>query len=55
VPYDDYLIELLKNERRGKAYLDAALEDDDTRVFQMALRNVAQARGITRIAAKSTR
>jgi DNA-binding phage protein len=39
VPYDDYLIESLKNQRRAKAYLDAALEDDDPRVFMMALRN----------------
>ena len=56
VPYDDYLIESLKDPRRAKAYLNAALEDDDDpHVFQMALRNVAQARGITWVAAKSTR
>jgi probable addiction module antidote protein len=54
VPYDDYLIESLKNQRRAKAYLNAALEDDDPRVFLMALRNVAQARGFSRVAAKST-
>lgn len=45
VPYDDYLIEALKNQRRAKAYLNAALEDGNPRVFLMALRNVAQARG----------
>jgi len=48
VSYDDYLIELLKNQSRAKAYLDAALEDDDPRVLLMALRNVTQARGISR-------
>jgi DNA-binding phage protein len=44
VPYDDFLIESLKNRRRAKAYLNAALEDGDLRVFLMALRNVARAR-----------
>ena len=46
VPYDDYLIESLKNQRRAKAYLNAALEDGDPRVFLLALRNVAKARGV---------
>ena len=54
VPYDDYLIESLKNQRRANAYLNAALEDDDPRVFLMALRSVAQARGFSKVAAKST-
>jgi probable addiction module antidote protein len=54
VAYDDYLIESLKNQRRAKAYLNAALEDDDPRVFLLALRNVAQARGFAKVAAKST-
>jgi DNA-binding phage protein len=54
VPYDDYLIELLKSRRRAKAYIYAALEDDDPRVFLMAVRNVAQARKLGKIAAKST-
>jgi len=47
VPYDDYLIESLKNQRRAKAYLIAALEDGDLRIFLTALRNVAQARGFS--------
>jgi DNA-binding phage protein len=47
VPYDDYLLESLKNQRRAKAYLNAALEDDDPRVFLMALRNIAQAHGFS--------
>ena len=53
IPYDDYLIEFLKNQRRAKAYLNAALEAGDPRVFRMALRNVAQARGFNKVAAKS--
>jgi DNA-binding phage protein len=44
--YDDYLIESLRNHRRAKAYLNAALEDGDSRVFLLALRNVAKARGL---------
>jgi probable addiction module antidote protein len=54
VPYDDYLIGSLKNQRRAKAYLNAALEDGDTRVFLLALRNVAKARGFSTLATKST-
>jgi len=46
VPYDDYLIESLKNQRRAKAYLNAGLEDGDPRVFLLALRNVGKARGV---------
>jgi DNA-binding phage protein len=44
--YDDYLIESLRNQRRAKAYLNAALEDGDARVFLLALHNVAKARGV---------
>jgi DNA-binding phage protein len=44
--YDDYLIESLRNQRRAKAYLNAALEDGEPRVFLLALRNVAKARGV---------
>ena len=46
VPYDDYLIESLKDRRRAEAYLKVAVEEDDPLVFLLALRNVAQARGI---------
>jgi probable addiction module antidote protein len=53
VSYDDYLIESLKDSGRAEAYLKAALEDDDSRVFLQALRNVAQARGVSKVAAKS--
>ena len=53
VPYDEYLIDLLKDRRRAEAYLKAALEEDDPRVFLLALRNVAQARGFSKVAARS--
>ena len=53
VSYDEYLIGSLKDSRRAEAYLKAALEDDDPRVFLLALRNVAQARGVSNVAAKS--
>jgi probable addiction module antidote protein len=53
VPYDDYLIKSLKDRRRAEAYLNAALEEDDPRVFLLALRNVAQARGMSKLAARS--
>jgi len=53
VAYDDYLIESLKDRRRAEAYLKAALEEEDPKVFLLALRNVAQARGVSKVAAKS--
>jgi DNA-binding phage protein len=46
VPFDDYLIESLKDRRLTEAYLNAALEEDDPRVFQLALLDVAQAGGM---------
>jgi probable addiction module antidote protein len=54
VPHNDFLIESLRNQQRAKAYLNAALEDDDPRVFLLALRNVAQARGFSKVATRST-
>jgi len=53
VSHDRYLPGLLKDHRRAKAYLKAALEDDDPRVFLLALRNVAQARGMSKVATQS--
>ena len=45
------LLEALKNPREALAYLKAALEETDApEVFLVALRNVAEARGITRLA-----
>jgi DNA-binding phage protein len=42
LPYDDYLIASLKNRRRAEAYLKVAFEEEDPRVFLLALRNVVK-------------
>jgi probable addiction module antidote protein len=52
--YDDLLKDMLKDEERALAYLNAALDEQDPRVFLIALRNVTQAHGgIARVAARS--
>ena len=52
--YDDLLMDMLKDEDRALAYLNAALDEEDPRVFLIALRNVTQAQGgIAKIAARS--
>jgi probable addiction module antidote protein len=43
-PYKEGLLERLKDPREAAAYLDAALEDGNTEVFLLALRDVAEAR-----------
>jgi probable addiction module antidote protein len=43
--FRDYLNESLKDPKEAVAYLNAALEDDDRRVFLLALRDVADAWG----------
>ena len=43
--YQDELIESLKDSKEASAYLNAALEEKDTKVFLLALRNVAEAYG----------
>jgi DNA-binding phage protein len=48
VPFDDYLIESLKDRRLAEAYLNAALEEHDPRVLLHALLEVARARGMTK-------
>ena len=45
VSHDEYLIERLKNPKQAAGYLNTALEDEDPRVFLLALRHVAEARG----------
>jgi len=53
VPYEDTLIESLKDPEEAAAYLEAALEDGDQAVM-LALRQVAKARGgVAAIARKS--
>ncbi len=53
VAYDEYLAESLKDAKLAEEYLKAALEDSDQRVFLQALRNVALARGVANVAARS--
>src|SRR3989338_5507782 len=61
VPYDEWLIERLKDHEFAIAYLNSALEDvllgeiDSQKVFLMALRNVALAQGGMTKVAKKTR
>jgi probable addiction module antidote protein len=43
--YQRYLVESLKDADEALEYLNAALQDGDPRVFLLALRNVAEARG----------
>jgi probable addiction module antidote protein len=48
--YKEGLIASLKDPQEATAYLNAALEDGDQEVFLLALRDVAEARGITKLA-----
>ena len=52
--YQDYLIKSLKDPDEAAEYLNAALQDGDSQIFLLALRNVAQALGgLSRIAKKT--
>ena len=52
--YDDLLMDMLKDQERALAYLNAALDEQDPRIFLVALRNVTQAQGgIAKVAARS--
>lgn len=44
--YQESLIEALKNPEEALAYLNAALMDEDQRVFLLALKDVLTAQGI---------
>ncbi|NQU40510.1 MAG: putative addiction module antidote protein [Lentisphaerae bacterium] len=54
VTYDVGLHEDLCDPVEAAAYLNAALEDGGQDVFLMALRDVAQARGLTRLARETS-
>jgi len=54
VTYEAGLKEDLANPVEAAAYLNAALEEGSQDVFLMALRDVAGANGIARVARKST-
>jgi probable addiction module antidote protein len=52
-PFVDYkigLLEDLQDPNEALAYLNAALEDEDPRVFLLALRDVAEAKGMSEVA-----
>ena len=53
VPYTDQLFKRLRSSTQAAAYLQAALEEDDRRVFLLALRDVAEARGVRKVAARA--
>ena len=54
VNYHPLLIEALKQPKEAEAYVAVALEQGDPKMFLVALRNVAEARGgIGKVAAKS--
>jgi probable addiction module antidote protein len=52
LPYEDQLIESLKNRNEAAAYLEAAIEDGDQAVLMLALRHVAQAQGGAAVVAR---
>ena len=43
--YKEHLFKRLQNSKESAAYLNAALEDEDPRVFLVALKDVAEAHG----------
>ena len=53
VSYDEYLLDSLRDPKLAEAYLKAAIKDPDPRVFLQALRSVALARGVAKVAARS--
>jgi len=53
VPYVEVLGEWLKDPAQAAAYLDVALEDGDPEVFLLALRDVAEAHGLSAVAQES--
>jgi probable addiction module antidote protein len=53
--YRESLLESLKNPEEAAHYLSSCLEDDDARVFLLALRDVADAHGGIRALSRDTR
>ena len=48
--YRDDLLERLRNPERAVVFLNAALEDEDKNVFLLALRDLAEAHGMAKVA-----
>lgn len=53
ISYREGLLKDLKDPKEAAAYLNAALEDGSQEVFMLALRDVADAKGISDVAKKS--
>lgn len=51
--YRESLLESLENPDEAAQYLNACLEDEDARVFLLALRDVADARGGIRVVSRN--
>jgi len=51
--YQESLLQALQNPQEAAEYLTAALEDGDSAVFLLALRNVAEAQGMRTVAHKA--
>ena len=51
--YRESLLEALQDPQEAAEYLTAALEDGDSAIFLLALRDVADARGMSTLAAKA--
>ena len=52
--YDDFLLKTLRDDPlQAVEYLNTALEDEDKRVFLLALRQVAEAHGIGTLAKRT--
>jgi probable addiction module antidote protein len=53
--YQDHLIESLKDPEHAAAYLSAALEENEPKLFLLALRNVTEAVGGVSKLSKATK
>lgn len=51
LPYEDWLIESLKDRKEAAAYLEAVLEEGDQAAIMLALRHVARAHGSVAVVA----
>ncbi len=54
VSYDEGLLPDLQDPEEAAAYLNAALEESSQEVFLLALRDVANARGLTQLARETS-
>lgn len=52
--YEEGLKAALADPDEAAAYLNAALEENDQEVFLLALRDIAEARGVSKVAQQAT-